>query len=85
MGQILHSGGFNPQADPNNAQKPPHQNFTVTVPSNLPKGSAQIGIAHFSLIGVSSTLSPTWMLMTLISQAGLEPFMEVKNVSVIVQ
>ncbi|KAF5354875.1 hypothetical protein D9756_005305 [Leucocoprinus leucothites] len=68
MGQILYSGGFDPQPDAKNTSKPPHQNFTVTLPSNLQKGSAQIGVAHFSLIG-----------------AGLEPFMETKNVSVIVQ
>ncbi len=57
MGQILYSGSFNPQFDTSNTQKPPHQNFTVTLPSNLPKGSAQIGIAHFSLIGVSLAFS----------------------------
>ncbi|KAF9445455.1 hypothetical protein P691DRAFT_675614 [Macrolepiota fuliginosa MF-IS2] len=68
MGQVLYSGSYNPQRDPANRTKQPFQNFTVTVPSNLPKGPAQIGVAHFSLIG-----------------AGLMPFLETTNVSVIIQ
>ncbi|KXN82043.1 hypothetical protein AN958_03294 [Leucoagaricus sp. SymC.cos] len=56
MGTVLYSGSYNPQLVTSMPFKPPHQNFTVTVPPRIQKGPAQIGVAHFSLIGAS--LSP---------------------------
>ncbi|KAJ3575118.1 hypothetical protein NP233_g1314 [Leucocoprinus birnbaumii] len=71
MGQILYSGGFDPKPDPNDAIKPPHQNFTVTLPSNLPKGSAQVGVAHFSLIGYPMTFAAARFVPHLSNVLGL--------------
>ncbi|KAE9407867.1 hypothetical protein BT96DRAFT_808685 [Gymnopus androsaceus JB14] len=55
MGTILYNGGFDPQftTTPGTGAFPPHQNFTLTVPANFPKGNAQMGVAHFFLLGVS--------------------------------
>ena len=54
LGTILYNGPFNPQFPVGNV--PPYQpfeNFTVQIPSTLPTGTALIGVAHFTLIGVS--------------------------------
>ncbi|THV04040.1 hypothetical protein K435DRAFT_571254, partial [Dendrothele bispora CBS 962.96] len=48
MGQILYNGDFNPQFG-NESQ--PHQNITVQIPSDIPKGPAQLNFAHFFLLG----------------------------------
>jgi hypothetical protein len=55
LGSLLYSGPFNPQYAPGQAEKPPHQNFTVTVPSYISKGAARVSVAHWSLIGVSAS------------------------------
>jgi hypothetical protein len=55
LGSLLYSGPFNPQYAAGQAQKPPHQNFTVTVPSYISKGAARVSVAHWSLIGVSAS------------------------------
>ena len=49
MGDILYYGPYVP--DPNG--NPPSQTFTVTIPAGIQKGRAQLGVAHFTLIGVS--------------------------------
>ncbi|KAF8885679.1 hypothetical protein CPB84DRAFT_1788127 [Gymnopilus junonius] len=51
LGSILYDGGYNPQFTSNAPFKPPHQNFTVTIPSFLAKGRAQLAVFHVSLIG----------------------------------
>ncbi|KAF9058875.1 hypothetical protein BDP27DRAFT_1239907 [Rhodocollybia butyracea] len=49
------NGGFDPEftSEPGTGSLPPHQNFTLTVPSTFPQGPAQLGVAHFALVGVS--------------------------------
>ncbi|OSD07596.1 hypothetical protein PYCCODRAFT_1463824 [Trametes coccinea BRFM310] len=69
MGNVVYSGPYNPKLqEGQEAEKPPYQNFTVTVPSTFEDGQASLNVAHFSLIG-----------------AGLEPFLEVANVTLNVQ
>ncbi|EMD40034.1 hypothetical protein CERSUDRAFT_81333 [Gelatoporia subvermispora B] len=53
LGHILYSGPYDPEFHqgaglPN---KPPYQNFSVQVPSNLPAGEAALTVSHFSLVG----------------------------------
>ena len=43
---------FGPYA-PNLKVNPASQSYHVTIPSATPKGLAQLGVAHFALIGVS--------------------------------
>lgn len=52
LGIILYNGPFNPVLS-EDASKPPHENFNVTIPDSIEKGLAQLGVVHFSLIGVS--------------------------------
>ncbi|CDO70838.1 hypothetical protein BN946_scf184801.g31 [Trametes cinnabarina] len=74
MGQVVYSGPYNPKLQQGQeAEKPPYQNFTVTVPIQLPDGEASLNVAHFSLIGFQCT------------KAGLEPFLEVANITLNVQ
>ncbi|KAJ6493999.1 hypothetical protein C8R47DRAFT_1118009 [Mycena vitilis] len=51
LGTILYNGPYDPEFQP--GPKPPYQNFTVTIPPSAPKGKAQLGVAHFSLVGAS--------------------------------
>lgn len=51
MGTILYNGPFNPQY--HESYLPPYQNFTVQVPTSIPAGTALIGVAHVTLLGVS--------------------------------
>ncbi|KAF7303637.1 hypothetical protein MIND_00593000 [Mycena indigotica] len=66
-GSILYNGPFNPQFQQGTLGKPPHQNFTVTIPQNIQKGPAQLNLVHATLIG-----------------AGLFPFLETRNISLVV-
>jgi hypothetical protein len=50
---LLRTGSYNPQYSPNATFLPPHQNFTVTIPSYLEKGKARLSVSHYSLVGVS--------------------------------
>lgn len=50
LGNILFYGPYTPNLN----GSPPSQNFTVTIPAQMPKGRAQLGVAHLALIGVSS-------------------------------
>jgi hypothetical protein len=55
LGSLLHhTGNYTPQynADKTLYYQPPHQNFTVTVPSFLTKGAARLSVTHYSLVGV---------------------------------
>ena len=51
MGTILYNGQFDPQY--HEVYLPPYQNITVQVPSSIPEGTALIGVAHVTLVGVS--------------------------------
>ncbi|KAJ7171087.1 hypothetical protein C8R46DRAFT_1087627 [Mycena filopes] len=50
MGTILYNGPFDPEFH-TGVQKPPHQNFSVAIPSTAPAGPAQLSVAHVTLIG----------------------------------
>ncbi|THU95700.1 hypothetical protein K435DRAFT_839360 [Dendrothele bispora CBS 962.96] len=50
MGTVLYNGDFDPQFGDENQ---PHQNFTIEIPSDFTKGSAQLNFAHFYLLGAS--------------------------------
>ncbi|KAF8810213.1 hypothetical protein BYT27DRAFT_7092512 [Phlegmacium glaucopus] len=54
LGSILYNGPYNPQLQ---APGQNYQNFTVTIPTSIPTGAAQIAIARFFLIGAGP--SPT--------------------------
>jgi len=54
LGTILYNGGFDPEF--RMAGLPPHQNFTIIIPSTTPKGKAVLGLTHIALIGVSIVL-----------------------------
>ncbi|KAI0078627.1 hypothetical protein K474DRAFT_1660246 [Panus rudis PR-1116 ss-1] len=60
FGQIVAKGDFNPQRD-SDPTKPPHQNFTVTLPSittdDTGIGEIRLSVAHLALVGAS--LFPT--------------------------
>ncbi|KAJ3715160.1 hypothetical protein FB446DRAFT_317801 [Lentinula raphanica] len=55
LGTVLYNGPFDPQftTEPGTTTLPPHENFTLTVPSNFAKGNAQLGVAHVYLLGAS--------------------------------
>ncbi|CAI7601224.1 unnamed protein product [Penicillium pancosmium] len=52
MGTILYHGDFKPVYHESSA--PPYENFTVTIPSSIKGGKAQINIAHFALVGAGN-------------------------------
>jgi len=52
MGSILYNGKFNPQY--HEYYQPPYQNFSVKIPADFTSGTAQINVAHATLIGVST-------------------------------
>ncbi|OQD73197.1 hypothetical protein PENDEC_c016G01355 [Penicillium decumbens] len=49
MGSILYNGKFNPQY--HEYYQPPYQNFSVKIPADFTSGTAQINVAHATLIG----------------------------------
>jgi len=55
LGIVLYNGGFDPQYRVQG--KPPHQNFTITIPSTATKGKAVLGLVHLALNGVSPKIS----------------------------
>ncbi|KAL9711427.1 hypothetical protein Ac2012v2_005972 [Leucoagaricus gongylophorus] len=67
LGHLLYSGSYNPQWHSDKSALQPFQNFSVTIPTVIPKGQASIGVAHFALVG-----------------AGLAPWLETKNVTVVI-
>ena len=54
IGNPLYNGPYNPQFVNGAENKPPHQNFTVTIPdySSISSGFLQLNVLHVSLIGV---------------------------------
>ncbi|KAF8638995.1 hypothetical protein AX17_001797 [Amanita inopinata Kibby_2008] len=61
MGRILFAGPFTPKPAAPGTHKPPHENFTVEVPHNFPKGPAQLNVAYFALFGAGP--APTLQLL----------------------
>ena len=55
LGTILFNGPWNPQFQ-TSPPFGPLQNFTLTLPSTLPAGPAQLAVFHVALIGVSCLL-----------------------------
>ncbi|TFK52126.1 hypothetical protein OE88DRAFT_1627754 [Heliocybe sulcata] len=53
IGSVLYSGPYDPQytSDAGTTTKPPHQNFTVTVPDYIQTGRAILSVSHLSLVG----------------------------------
>ncbi|KAJ7479696.1 hypothetical protein FB451DRAFT_1086261 [Mycena latifolia] len=52
LGNILYNGPYDPEFHPSvSVSKPPHQNFTVTIPASAATGPAQLSVTHFSLVG----------------------------------
>ncbi|KAK1235174.1 hypothetical protein PQX77_001613 [Marasmius sp. AFHP31] len=52
-GSILYKGPFNPKYKDGFPMLQPHENFTVHVPSETRKGTAQISLIQFDLVGAS--------------------------------
>ncbi|KAK7051452.1 hypothetical protein VNI00_004426 [Paramarasmius palmivorus] len=55
LGTILYQGPYNPQYSTEAFSLPPHQNFTVAIPADFPKGQAQIGLAGLTIVGASGS------------------------------
>lgn len=49
MGTILYAGPFNPQFG--SGAFIPYEDFSVQVPASFATGQAQLGLAHFNLVG----------------------------------
>ena len=53
LGTTLYKGGFDPEfRTAPTTGLPPHQNFTVFVPTTIAQGPAVLTLSHFSLVGV---------------------------------
>jgi len=53
MGNVLFAGNYTPQEHEQN--KPPYQNFSITLPVGTHGGTNVLNVAHFMLVGASST------------------------------
>ena len=53
LGSILYAGPYKPTSHGGVGLGQFYQNFTVTIPSDMPKGEASLSVSHFSLIGVN--------------------------------
>lgn len=52
MGTVLYAGPFNPQFG--SGADDPYEDFSVQVPASFATGQAQLGLAHFNLIGAEN-------------------------------
>ncbi|KDQ51227.1 hypothetical protein JAAARDRAFT_163825 [Jaapia argillacea MUCL 33604] len=55
LGTVLYAGPYNPQYSATPDWKPPHQNFTVEVPTFFITGKATLSVTHLSLVGAGFT------------------------------
>ena len=82
LGSVLFRGLYTPQLiEPG---VPPYQNFTVTVPAHFNVSEVSLNVAHFSLIGVSTSPHPALLIvdeLLPLYQAGAEPFLETANIT----
>ena len=53
LGDVVYTGSYKPEFNSKTPQKPPHQNFEITVPKSFKPGQVSLGVAHLSLVGVS--------------------------------
>ena len=55
LGNVLYNGPYNPQFHPEaGVGKPPHQNFSVPIPTSYTAGQDVVLVAtHLNLVGVS--------------------------------
>ena len=56
LGTVLYNGPYNPQYADGAPSLPPHQNFSIQVPSTFKSGQVSLGVAHFALVGVRALL-----------------------------
>ncbi|KAG6876898.1 hypothetical protein C0993_012304 [Termitomyces sp. T159_Od127] len=66
LGTVLYNGEYNPEFHPDAPfYKPPHQNFTITIPPTLSNGTSQLGVVRVSLLGASSVPITEFLNLTL--------------------
>ncbi|KAF9267412.1 hypothetical protein L218DRAFT_955302 [Marasmius fiardii PR-910] len=53
LGKTLYAGDYDPEF--HESDKPPYQNFTVTLPQGIVTSSTQLTVAHFMLVGASAS------------------------------
>ncbi|RPD77396.1 hypothetical protein L226DRAFT_544056 [Lentinus tigrinus ALCF2SS1-7] len=53
LGNVLYTGPYDPQYADGAPSLPPHQNFSIQVPSTFESGQVSLGVAHFALVGAS--------------------------------
>ncbi|KAM5538618.1 hypothetical protein V8D89_007647 [Ganoderma adspersum] len=58
LGDVVYTGSYKPEYNSKTPQKPPHQNFEITVPKSFTAGQVSLGVAHLSLVGAGS--EPTY-------------------------
>ncbi|EJF56663.1 hypothetical protein BD309DRAFT_962004 [Dichomitus squalens] len=66
LGNVVYNGPYNPQYATDAPSKPPHQNFSVTVPSTFQSGQVSLGVAHFSLVGAGQSPLYEFVNVTLV-------------------
>lgn len=84
IGNVLYNGPYDPEFHNNGSlpNKPPYQNFTVTIPASAPAGPAQLSLTHLSLVGVSPPRFRNFEPSVLICvQLSLSPFLEFRNIT----
>lgn len=54
LGTVLYAGPYLPKLYA--AFNPPHDNFSVYLPETFEKGTAQINVVHYALVGVSHSV-----------------------------
>lgn len=87
LGSVVYSGPWNPQFGADRT-KPPHQNFTVTVPDTYPAGQqVSLGVAHLEYVGVSMLflLREAELTARCGVQADAAPFYEFVNTTLLLQ
>ncbi|KAI0755326.1 hypothetical protein C8Q80DRAFT_1093760 [Daedaleopsis nitida] len=67
LGNVLYNGPFHPQYQEGAQGLPPHQNFTVTVPQHF-TSQASLAVAHFAIVGASSSPFYEFRNVTLVLQ-----------------
>ncbi|KAK7029640.1 hypothetical protein VNI00_014338 [Paramarasmius palmivorus] len=51
LGTLLYKGAYDPQYSSEASSLPPHQNFSVYIPEDFPRGNAILGLVHLGLVG----------------------------------
>ncbi|KAF7377898.1 hypothetical protein MSAN_00213500 [Mycena sanguinolenta] len=81
LGTILYNGPYDPEfhSTGGGVNDRPYQNFTVTIPSSVSPGPAQLGVAHVALVGAGQypfleTLNITLNVVSVKRGEGIPPF-----------